>query len=196
MRTAASCRAAAAALCLAAIAAPLHAAPAAVVAYELVIDGSLGRQPGSINVPLFTLKNLSDEADLTGFSLTIGDPAFNFDGVIGIVPPAGGAATLLEGDTHVDRVDGVNTETVRLGFEGLAPGASASFGIDIDPDTGGFYADFREVLFGNGGAPNAVASARFAGSAAPLLLTLADATDDALVYRARIAGAGRPAGRW
>ncbi|MEO0426892.1 MAG: hypothetical protein AAF160_05540 [Pseudomonadota bacterium] len=182
MRSAATCRAAAAALSVAMIglAAP---AGASVIGFDLTIDGSLGTQPGSLNVPIITLTNRSDTAQLENFSLTIGDPAFNFDGVVELVGPAGGTVSLTEGDTNISRVDGVNTDRISFDFTGFDPGESISFGVDVDADSGVFQQDFREVLFNNGSAENAIASAGF-GSGMPLVLTLADVTDPGEIYEA------------
>ncbi|MEL7172337.1 MAG: hypothetical protein AAFN05_05140, partial [Pseudomonadota bacterium] len=160
MRTAATCRAAAAA-CVIALSGVSAPAGASVIGFDLTIDGSLGTQPGSVNVPIITLTNRSDTALLESFSLTIGDPAFNFDGVVELVGPAGGTATLTEGDTNINRVDGVNTDRISFSFTDFDPGESISFGVDIDADNGVFQQDFRDVLFNNGEATNAIASAAF-----------------------------------
>ncbi|MEL6766504.1 MAG: hypothetical protein AAFP17_04935 [Pseudomonadota bacterium] len=180
MRTAATCRAAAAAfsIALAGAAAP---AAASIIGFDLTIDGSLGTQPGSVNVPIITLTNRSDTALLESFSLTVGDPSFNFDGVVEIIAPDGGTATLVEGDTSINRVDGVNTDRISFSFTGFDPGESISFGADIDADSGVFQQDFRDVLFNNGEASNAVASTAF-GSGTPLMLTLADVENPSELY--------------
>ncbi|MEM7496937.1 MAG: PEP-CTERM sorting domain-containing protein [Pseudomonadota bacterium] len=178
MRTAAICRAAAAALCLTA-----PAAEASTIAYDIIIDGSLRRQPGSLNVPLITLVNRSDAARISTFSLGIGDTTFNFDGVVHLRGPAGGTARLTEGDTNINRVDGVNTDRVSFSFTGFDPGESVSFGLDIDADDGEFQQDFRNILFNNGEAENALSTVAF-GSGTPLMLTLADVEDPGEIYRA------------
>lgn len=159
------------------------AASAVTTGFDLMIDGSYGQQPGTVNVPLVTLTNRSSEALLTSFSLTIGDPAFNFDGVIQIRGPAGGSSRLMIGDTNIPRVDGVNTDTIALAFTGFKPGESVSFGVDIDADNGNFFQDYRNVLFNNGAAPNAQVTVQFT-DAAPLVLTLNDVSDPGPITRA------------
>ncbi|MEM6679296.1 MAG: hypothetical protein AAF675_15640 [Pseudomonadota bacterium] len=161
---------------------PVAATPAATIGFELTIDGSLGRQPGTVAVPLFTLRNVSDRATLDRFSISIGDPQFNFDGVLAMRGPAGGRMDLVVGDTRTRGVDGINTEILVFTFQDFNPGESVSFGVDIEHDDGRFQRDFRQVLLGDDD-DNALVSTAFLGAGTPLLLTLDDDGLDDDVYR-------------
>lgn len=182
MRSATLCRVALAASLLTGFLGS-SAASAVTTGFDLVIDGGFGQQPGTVNVPLVTLTNRSSEALLTSFSLTIGDPAFNFDGVVQIRGPAGGNSLLVLGDTNIPRFDGIHTNSIALSFTDFDPGESVSFGIDIDADSGVFFQDYRDVLFNNGPATNAEVTVHFS-DATPLVLTLNDVDDPGPVYRA------------
>lgn len=147
------------------------AAEAATLGFDLTIDGSASSVIGSTNVPVLTLVNTGDHA-LIGFSLTIGDPAFNFDGLVDLVVPVGVTALVIEGDDNINGIDGVNTDRVALTFDSLQPGQSASFALDVDSDAGVFQQDYRTILFNNGAAENALAEATFASASGPTTLAL------------------------
>ncbi|MEO0820758.1 MAG: hypothetical protein AAF074_10090 [Pseudomonadota bacterium] len=133
-----------------------------VVGFDLIIDGGDLIEPGTVNVPFFTVRNISASLPITGFSLTIGDPSFNFDGITAITPPPGGSATIVTGDTGFYGFDGVHTDRISFALDGFDPGEEFRFAADIDADNGDVFQDFRNVLRRNGPAPNAVATITFA----------------------------------
>ena len=131
------------------------------------------------NTPTLQLTNQSTGTlAITGFELTIGDDAFNFDGVTDISAPAGTNVTVASPDTN--DAGGERSDIIRLDFTGFDPGETVTFVIDVDRDSNNTTEDYRDVLFNNGEAPNAVATV-FAG-AASRSITLPDAPD-APTYR-------------
>lgn len=161
---------------LAALLLPDAPARATSLGFELSIDGRGRIGPGSLNVPLFTLTNTSARAGIAGVEVTIGDTARSFDGVVGIVPPDGGGARLVRGDTGIDRMDGIATDVFEIAFSEFRPGARAGFAADIDGEDGSFHQDFRRVLFDNGDdVLNATITVRFDDPGLSVLsLTLPD----------------------
>ncbi|MGI9458022.1 MAG: PEP-CTERM sorting domain-containing protein [Aeoliella sp.] len=123
------------------------------------------------NMPFVELMNLENSTgNLTEFRLTIGDADYNFsDDYFGdfvmLADSTPGvslsASTAMAGDELV----------VSFGGDGLAPGDTVRFRIDLDPDVGimGLFPhpDFRTVLFdmndmdGNGMTDNSTATASF-----------------------------------
>jgi hypothetical protein len=131
------------------------------------------------NTPTLRVTNTSSGMlQLTEFEVTIGDTAFNFDSVTDIVAPAGTGVTLESPDDNDS--GGVRADLVRLAFTAFDPGESVTFVVDIDRDDSNTLESFRRVLFNNGDAPNAVATA-FSGDES-CSVTLGDA-DDSPTYR-------------
>jgi hypothetical protein len=88
----------------------------------------------------------SGNAALTTFSMTIGDPAMNFDWSRIVSTSPGVTATLVTPDTLEN---GARGDVVSYRFTGLTPGKQVIFQVDIDPDStsGDQFADYRQVLF-------------------------------------------------
>ncbi|MEM6488440.1 MAG: hypothetical protein AAF677_09275 [Pseudomonadota bacterium] len=182
MRSASCLRAAAMAAAFAFVPAAVTAvAPSAAMAatldWRLTVDGSGSRIPGTPNVPMFTLENLG-EGTLVAFEITIGDTDFNFDGVTALSGPVGGTASIALGDASIFGTGTAVFDTIRLAFTGFDSGEQARFGLDVDADNGAVQQDYRTVLFNNGAADNAIATAFFQtqgiGSAVPVSLGFAD----------------------
>jgi hypothetical protein len=128
-------------LALALVAAP--AAQAASFGFELTIGGTA-------NGPNFTITNLSDTAQITGGGITIGDTAYNFDCVQGLVAPAGGSLTFVTPEVNVCFPGGgQRPDTIVFTTLGFDPGETLSFGTDIDPDLrDASVGDFNILLLG------------------------------------------------
>ncbi|MEO0762421.1 MAG: hypothetical protein AAFZ09_11530, partial [Pseudomonadota bacterium] len=156
------------------------AAQAAVLDFRLTFDGTGTTIPGTRNVPLVTIENLGD-GQIESFELTIGDTAFNFDGVYQLSDPAGGTSTIEVGDDLIFGNTSPVFDSIRLGFTGFDRGEQVSFGLDIDDDSGAVQQDFARVLFDNGDIDNAVATVVFggfrSGKRVPVALTLGDGSD-------------------
>ncbi len=128
-------------------------------------------------VSIFRLKNTSPTAEITGFSVTIGDTDYNFDKVYDentLIDPDGDLlAVLVTGDA----VQGeIRTDLAEYSFTGFDPGDRFQFTTDIDLDGANTDELFNTVFFNNGDADNAVISVSFlAGSESGILsLTLED----------------------
>lgn len=132
---------------------------------------------GDVNVPTFALTNQSDTAQITGYTLTIGDTAFNFDGVNNSsqgYTTGSGSFTLNFPDTNLS--GGIRSDLVSYAFTGFDPTEVFSHDADVDPDNSDVAIDFRDVLFNNGSADNAVLTVSFldAGIAGDLSLVFDD----------------------
>jgi hypothetical protein len=138
----------------------------ATVGYTLEVR-KLDSAPNFDN-PRFRLTNTSDFADITAFTLTLGDISYNFDAA-----PAGtttfievgisnGAFTLLD---PTDGNGGVRTDQARWALTGVNPGDAFQFRTELDPDSGDSVVDFRAVL------PGAVATVTFSDGLSSYLLT-------------------------
>lgn len=149
------------------------AASASTLAAELELRfGTSSLGGGGWNVPRLILTNQSDTAQITGFTVTIGDTAFNFDG--GGVPgqrgagrtaffaeaPAGGTASLVVGDSsHTGNGrPGRSWDALEYALTDFDPGERFQFDVDVDPDsaTGATAAAANRVMVWNGMAPNAL----------------------------------------
>jgi PEP-CTERM motif len=93
-----------------------------------------------------TANHGSGNAALTTFSISVGDPAMNFDWGRIISTSPGVTATLLAPDTLEN---GVRGNAITYNFSGLTPGKQVIFQVDIDPNAtnGDQFADYRQVLF-------------------------------------------------
>jgi hypothetical protein len=121
-------------------------------------------------VPTFMLTNLS-KLKLTDFNLTIGDRSFNFDAGRIVTAPSGGTTTLNTPDTNFS--GGLRSENINLSFTDFGTNDFARFDVDPDLDHRDTIEDIRGVLFNNGSAQNAIATATFSGGR-ELSLTLPD----------------------
>jgi hypothetical protein len=102
-----------------------------------------------------SLSNESDLAEITAYTIGIGDTAFNFDRVTSEFFFSGSSFVLLSPDT-VD--DAVRSDDLSYTFEDFAPGQRLDSIVDIDPDSGNSDSccSIYGVMFNNGDAPNAV----------------------------------------
>ena len=136
--------AAAASLTIVTLAAQANAAP---LAYEFIIGGSP-------DMPAMSLHNMSAPgAEITGFSITIGNIAFNYDMVWaeGSLIDSGApiSATL---DTPDTSPDAIRSDVISFsGITGFDAGDKFFFRTDLDPDSVDGTADYRSVLTNNGG---------------------------------------------
>lgn len=114
------------------------------------------------NRPFFLLQNTSTAAnggdgaaELTSFSMTIGDTSQTFDWSRIVLKSPGVTATLVT----PDRLDNhAKSDVITYNFTGLTPGKIVLFHVDIDPKlaTAHPFSDYRQVLFTlNGGANTA-----------------------------------------
>lgn len=130
---------------------------------------------GSSNSPTLRVTNRSSGTlNITALELTIGDAAFNFDAVDEIETPAG--VEIVVGSPDANGDGGVRSDLVRLDFTGFGSGKTVSFGTDIDRDHQNSTEDYRDVLFNNGAAPNAIVTA-FSGNG-KCSVTLPDAPNE------------------
>jgi len=152
-------------------------AMAATYGYELSInDPIFNSTSGDLNVPDFTLANMSDLGsgiDILGFSLTIGDVSFNYDfvRVTNILTDTGAALTPTL-NTVGTANDGVGDNVLQYSFTGFNPLDVYQFEVDVDPDSGTPSQDYREALF-----PTAEVSVTFSnGETLSQLLNPTDTT--------------------
>lgn len=105
------------------------------------------------NNPYVRLTNTSAAAPIEKFQLTIGDAASSvFDALQIVGPPAGTTARLLAPTDLVQ--GGARAQVIEFVFDqGLLPGRSLTFQLDIDPAVAGVLdkQDFRHTLFDLGG---------------------------------------------
>lgn len=139
-------------LCAATVAAALALASAAhaqTTGYSLQLSGN------NFNEPVLRLTNTSDAAQLTAFSLTIGDTAFNFDSVSNENVTPVGSLTFSLVTPDRDGSGGVRSNSVEYTFAGFDPGELFLFETDVDPDSINQTVDYRTVLFDLGGSSSA-----------------------------------------
>ena len=113
------------------------------------------------NMPYFELLNLSDTAEITSLSLTIGDTSSNFDFAAFIEASPGVNFAVTQGDSAPG---GIKTDVLHLSFTGLGPNEFVRFRTDIDADVGSALSDYRQVLFDlNGGntSDNSIVTVNF-----------------------------------
>ena len=130
-------------------------AMASTVGFDLTInDPVFNSASGLQNVPDFQLTNTTDPSlgiQITSFDMTIGDTSFNYDFVRieNVVTDSGDA--LVSNLLTVGTVNnGVGDDILSYTFSGFDAGDVFQFEVDVDPDTGGPWADFRNALFPNG----------------------------------------------
>lgn len=128
---------------------------------------------GDTNVPTLQLTNDSTSALLTGFNLSIGNTAFNFDAAYFVVPGTVDRWTLVSPDANDGGV--TRTDLLQFTFAGFDPGEVFQFRADVDRDSSNTTENYRTVLFNNGSAPNAVATAFFSDGKT-LMATFPDAS--------------------
>lgn len=139
--------AAATALALAGMATQAEALP---ISYALTLFGNT-------DSPSLTLDNTSSAAVITGFSISIGNLAFNFDRSAQETAPAdaGPSLTYLLGAPDLAH-GGARADVLSYSFGGFGAGDSFSFRTELDVDASESNVDYREILYNNGGAGSLV----------------------------------------
>ena len=164
--------------CLALIAGT-QAVSAAPVGFDLIVSGTA-------DTPNLVLRNTSASAEITLFSLTIGDTAYSFDKAATLGASFGVGVDMI----GMDAVDGgLSTKDLSIGLTGFGAGAFALFSTEIDLGDGSVEtaANYSNVLYDNADAANAVARATFSdGSVMSMVLA------DQMVARARSFGPSLP----
>jgi hypothetical protein len=107
---------------------------------------------GNTNVPTVSLENLSTLADITEFTMTIGNTAYNFDSASNVVVGSVDSYALVTPDTNSS--GGVRSNFVNYTFSGFDPGEVFKFDTDVDRDNSNTSENYTKVLFNNGAAPN------------------------------------------
>src|SRR5262245_45190850 len=100
---------------------------------------------GDTNVPTFTFTNNCPLLNFNLCQIALGDTGYDFDGnTTSVTAPAGGSARIIIplAGTRTDRAD--------IGLTGFGPGTSFSVDLDLDPNSGDSFVDYRNILFNNG----------------------------------------------
>ena len=127
---------------------------------------------GSGNVPTFTLEN-TGSIDITGYSLTIGDIAYNWDAAYHESGDSVGFS-LESGDTNDG--GGIRVDVFEYTFSDFNPGETFRHAADVDRDNANSGENYRTVLFNNGAAANALLSVSFL-NVGTLSMTLPDSAN-------------------
>lgn len=117
---------------------------------------------GNANVPTVQLTNTSTNADITGFSMTIGNTAYNFDAAYHEVLGSVGSFTRISPDTNDG--GGVRSDVAAYSFTGFNPGEMFQFQVDVDRDSSNTSEQYYNVLFNNGTAPNSLLVVSFSNN--------------------------------
>ena len=126
-------------------------AQAASIGYSLGINDPVFNSAfGNENVPDFTLENIStlSSAQITDFTLTIGDTSFNYELVksqSAFNDP--GADLLFDLKSPDESIRGISSDVIEYNFTGFDPGDIFQFEADVDPDVGVSGQDYRQMLF-------------------------------------------------
>lgn len=126
----------------------LGAAHAATVGATLTIN----TETTDSNVPRLVVTNDSDSVDITRFTLTIGDPNYNFDGYQDADFSAVDSwmtnmdTNLLGGGTAAGRYHTADL----FGMVGFNPGEAVQLEVDVDINFANSVENFRTVLWNNG----------------------------------------------
>jgi hypothetical protein len=121
------------------------------------------------NRPYLLLENTSTvanggdgNAQLTTFSMTIGDTSQTFDWSRLVSASPGVGVTLVTPDTKDNHL---KNDVITYNFTGFTPGMQIIFHIDIDPDlaTANPFTDYRQVLFTLNGGSNTAGNSQTSG---------------------------------
>lgn len=136
-----------------------------------------------------TLDN-DDDAEIMGFTLTIGDLAKNFDSMSLIDVSAGVTPVLLAPD-GINA--GLRSDVLSLTFSGFEPGKHVVMKVDIDGDTGSQTTDWQTTLFNNGGVDNAILTVAWEGGLSRSFVLPDDPGRDAMApYRVSVSPVSVP----
>lgn len=118
-------------------------------------------------MPYFELRNTSEEAVITQFSMTIGDTSKNYDWGQLIESSPGVMFSLITPD---GMPGGAKADTLVISFNGLGPGEFVRFRAGLSPDdsNASMVLDYRMVLFnmnGNDPSSNSVVTVDFQSAA-------------------------------
>ncbi len=114
--------------------------------------------------PYFELRNTSEQAEITQFTLSIGDLTKNFDWARAIETSAGVSYTL---ETLDEVMGGIKSDFLTISFSGFAPGdfVRFRFGLSADDPNASMIQDYRTILFdldGDDPSGNALVTVDFA----------------------------------
>ncbi len=124
---------------------------------------------GNSNVPTFTLTN-TGLIDITGYSLTVGNLAYNWDAAYKESGDLVGWI-LTTGDTNDG--GGTRVDMFEYAFTSFNPGDIFTHKADIDKDSWNSGENYKTVLFNNGSFDNALLTVSFL-NAGPLSMALPD----------------------
>jgi len=167
---------------IAAIGTTVPQSQAATVGFSLTISADPNVAPGGANLPRFFLSNTSDNALLSSINMTIGDTAFNFDAVIGLIFPSIGSSFSVINPDQVN--DGIKTDELQINYTGFQPNDVSNFFVDFDDDEQleSNVVDFRTILFNNGSSvDNSLLTVSFS-DLTQLALSLPDGSATDLEY--------------
>lgn len=148
----------------AALAASASAALADTAGFTLDITAPNGN--AVIDTPIFTLRNISQTASLTSFSLMFNPNPNNIDRVTNFTrlddKPIQLNWTIVTPDASDGGVRSDGVQMTFTGFEARDPDEGLKFSLDFDPDSGSSTPiDFRTILWNNGALNNAVLTVGF-----------------------------------
>ncbi len=133
--------------------------------YDLTISGNN-------NVPTFTLENIG-QINITGYSLTIGNIAYNWDAIYQEVDNDNVGYSLVSGDA-VDS-GALRVDMFEYAFTSFSAGNIFIHEADVDKDDYNTLENYKTILFNNGDSDNALLTVSFLGADA-LSMTLPDYT--------------------
>lgn len=113
---------------------------------------------GNPNVPVMSLTNTSTTAQITGYSVTIGNTNFNWDSASVLSLGGLSSATLNNPDAFNQAA---RADIIDYSFTGFDAGETFQHNGDVDRDNFDTLGDYRIVLFNNGNAQNSVITVDF-----------------------------------
>jgi hypothetical protein len=122
--------------------------------------------------------------------MTIGNVSYNYDDVV--ILDDGGIGYTLTSPLDAGSA-GFRSDEISFSYGGFAASSSFVFRVDVDPDSANSYVDFRNILFNNGSALNATASATFSdGQALAVGFSESPSLVDGYIYRLSAQAAAVP----
>jgi len=118
-------------------------ASAATTAFTLDISGDR-------NVPVFSLSNVGDQGDITGFTLSLGDLTRNFDSAHNATASTGSFGFALGPNLDTNTGGGLRANSVDFTFTDFNPGEIFGFEADIDRDNSNTLENYITSLLPGG----------------------------------------------